>query len=631
MAFLSRLRRPLESWFGRRSAALNTEAALRRAAWLAPLGFGLLSLLLGQDDNWDLKNYHLYNAYALLNGRVGFDMAPAQWQSYFNPALDLLYYGLVTHLPGPLAGFVMGALHGLNCVLVVAIARLSLAPLAAAERYRAPLLLGIAGCLGAGFLSELGNAMGDNMMALLVLAALYTVLRQWERLRAGGRGAVLAALGAGLLMGVGTGLKLTNATYALAMCLALLVLPAPFWRRLGLAFGFGLGVLAGIGASAGFWFLKMWQLFGNPLFPQFNSLFKSPLAQQLGVIDTNYVPKGWGEALLWPFIFTHNFRRVGELVLHQLVWPVVYLLFLALLVQCLRRRLPAAAADPRGRYVLVFFALSYLGWLKLFGIYRYLVPIELLAPLVIWLLAHRLLAAGAARRLAAWLVLIAALAVFPFVTWGHAPWSTASFSATVPAMARPQASIVFTAHGHPPMGWLVKFFPAPLRFISVGSGFPESPAYLERMRALISDRPGPHYALLYAHSNHEELTRQQKNRLVDALGLTASDAACARLGGLLARVRFHVDVVAAAPGAPVRCALVLQPKYRLDTEALDRQLLDGATRTLAAYRLALKPASCVRYQAAIGAEPYPYRLCAVEVLADQGHEAGSGLQGRPSE
>ena len=42
---------------------------------LVPLALGVLSLWLGQDFNYDLRNYHLYNAYAFLNGRLGQDLA----------------------------------------------------------------------------------------------------------------------------------------------------------------------------------------------------------------------------------------------------------------------------------------------------------------------------------------------------------------------------------------------------------------------------------------------------------------------------------------------------------------------------------------------------------------------------
>ena len=46
---------------------------------------GARSIGLGKDVNWDLRNYHWYNAWALLNGRLGWDLAPAQLQTYYNP------------------------------------------------------------------------------------------------------------------------------------------------------------------------------------------------------------------------------------------------------------------------------------------------------------------------------------------------------------------------------------------------------------------------------------------------------------------------------------------------------------------------------------------------------------------
>lgn len=76
--------------------------------------FGFVSLREGLDVNWDLKNYHLYNAYAFMNDRLGHDIAPAQMQTYFNPILDLPFYYLVTLIDSPrLIAFLMGSLHGI--------------------------------------------------------------------------------------------------------------------------------------------------------------------------------------------------------------------------------------------------------------------------------------------------------------------------------------------------------------------------------------------------------------------------------------------------------------------------------------------------------------------------------------
>ena len=93
------------------------------ACVIVPLLFGLYSLLLGADANWDLYNYHLYNPFAWLHGKLRTDLAPAGMQSYFNPLLDTALYLLNTHLPSRVVGFLLGVLHGSTFVLIVAIAR----------------------------------------------------------------------------------------------------------------------------------------------------------------------------------------------------------------------------------------------------------------------------------------------------------------------------------------------------------------------------------------------------------------------------------------------------------------------------------------------------------------------------
>lgn len=162
---------------------LNNPVTTRNAVILVPLAFGLWSVLLGADSNWDLQNYHLYNAFALLNDKLKTDFAPGGFQSYFNPILDLPYYFAITHLPPRLVGFLMGTAHGLNFVLVLEICRRVLHALPPADKYRIPLLLAIAGCLTVNFLSELGNTMGDNMTSLFCLASVLIILQAWQRSR----------------------------------------------------------------------------------------------------------------------------------------------------------------------------------------------------------------------------------------------------------------------------------------------------------------------------------------------------------------------------------------------------------------------------------------------------------------
>jgi hypothetical protein len=379
-------------------------------------------------------------------------------------------------------------------------------------------------------------------------------------------------------------------------------------------------VVAGLLASAGYWWLTMWKHFGNPLFPQFNNIFRSPLAQQYGVIDSAHLPHGVLEVLFWPFVFIRHFERVSEITLRPLVMPVLYAAAIVFACVWLAERFVGtdtgrqaqARLSPQARLLLVFGLVAYLAWLKLFSIYRYLVPIELLAPLMLWLLVERIAVRAHAARIGGWLLAVTTLAVFPFMTWGHVGWGTAGFSAHFPPFARPESTIVFTAHGDPPMGWLATFVPREVRVIPLGAGFPESPAYLERIQAAIAARPGPHVVMLTSSRNDKESGLYRKLAAANALGLTASLESCGRLDRLLHRVRFQVQVKYAAE-AGRQCTLELQPQYMEDLAAKDRAVVQAAQENLSHYRLKIDEADCKRYPAAVGAELRPFRLCPVTV------------------
>src|ERR1700682_469686 len=72
----------------------------------------LVSLYLGQDINYDLKDYHFYNAWALWTGRWSQDLFAAGPATYFSPFLDVPYYLVAMEL-FPSHGAYVVALAGL--------------------------------------------------------------------------------------------------------------------------------------------------------------------------------------------------------------------------------------------------------------------------------------------------------------------------------------------------------------------------------------------------------------------------------------------------------------------------------------------------------------------------------------
>jgi hypothetical protein len=593
---------------------VSSPGALVRARRLVPLLFGAWSLWLGVDANWDLYNYHLYNPFAFLHGKLAIDLAPAGLQSYFNPLLDVPYYFASRSLPAPVVAFAMGTIHGFNFVLLLEIARHVLAALPDRERIGIALALSVAGVLTANFLSELGNTMGDDATALFVLGALCIVVASWNVLAVGGVRGLSRALLAGIVLGLGFGLKLTNGIYAVALCASLLFVPARAATRLSLAFVFGLGVLAGFAATGGFWMHEMWTMFGNPLFPQFSAWFPNPLTRAVAIADAKWPPKGVLERLGWPFIFSLDSRRVGQVVIHQAIWPVVYVLFFAwaaVRVAALRRGSAAATLEGPARLVVAFVAISYVVWMWLFSIARYLVPAELLAPLVAFVFLAALAGHERAPAVAAWLIGASTALVLAggVQTWGHEGLAWRGFRVDVPEIARPSEASVVLVGEEPPWAWLAPFFPDPVSFAQVGGNFLAGPAYRERLHAILRNRAGPHHAILRGARDFRRENVARANGYARRLGLTGSEGGCAGLRWAVKGLNLHARVVDPPPGDPASCELALRPGDGKDVAAEDRREQAKAQATLSAYGLSLDAASCRSYRARVGTGVSVYQWC----------------------
>ncbi len=81
------------------------------------------ALWVGQDASWDQKNYYFYSVYAWLRGRTFLDVAPGQITTWLNPLPYLLQYLLIQSAPPVVAGLLMGALAGLNGLMLWLLAR----------------------------------------------------------------------------------------------------------------------------------------------------------------------------------------------------------------------------------------------------------------------------------------------------------------------------------------------------------------------------------------------------------------------------------------------------------------------------------------------------------------------------
>jgi hypothetical protein len=508
----------------------------------------------------------------------------------------------------------MGMVHGLNFVLLLGICRKALPTLAEEDKYRLPVLLALAGCLTVNFLSELGSTMGDNTTALFCLASILAVLH--ARQRTGFSLPMLLA--AGLLMGLGAGLKPTNAIYAVALCAGLLTFSLPPLARIRIAFVFGIGVLAGFTATAGYWFHTMWQTFGNPLFPQFGSLFPNALAAPFSVADTSWLPKGFWQQVLWPFVISADAQKAGQIEIRQIIWAIAYALLIASAIAALLprgRKTEAARMDPATRYIVVIVSLGFLLWMKMFGIYRYLVAMELLAPLVIFILFNRLLPYDKARRASAWALGLCTLVVLAggLRTWGHEPWADKPFHVQLPPLPDPARTTVLITHEDPPWGWIAIAFPPDVAFAQVKPNFAPGPAFPVRIKNMVAGRGGPAYGLFQGYYDPGIERVEKVRNIADNWGLMKTSSRCAILRRITEKIRLPATVnMVTDPAGDVACRLEHRPDMEgPDIESKNRAEREKAKEALRPYGFTLSEQGCTSHRAGIGDAVDVFQWCPI--------------------
>ena len=269
---------------------MRRDAAILAAISAACLLWGIEG---GKDLNSDLLHYHVYGPLSLLHGRVGLDFLPAGLQSYLNPLAHVPFYAMLQAGWHSVAiGGVLAAIHALALVLIYVTARALLSSYAGPDRAGALLCL-LLGAASAPVLSAIGRVYTDIVTLLPVLAAvwIYCTGTLSQRPLAG-------SFALGLLLGVAAGLKQTNAIYAIAaLAWPLFGMPG---ARLKSLVALMAGGACGAALSGGYWAWLLWKEFGNPVFPLFNAVFRSPDFPPLNLSFERFRPHDLAEFLMAP-------------------------------------------------------------------------------------------------------------------------------------------------------------------------------------------------------------------------------------------------------------------------------------------------------------------------------------------
>ncbi len=415
-------------------------------------------IALGKDTSWDFRNYHWYNPYQLLNGRESIDVAVAHLGSYYNPVIDVPFYLLATHTTSWFALGVLGAVQGANIVPLYILARQSLRM---SEFQIGAGALALLGQTGAQSISLFGTTYYDNVISLFVLSALALIVVKRETLARGKLPQVAMIAGiAGIITGSAMGLKLPSAPYTLGFAAALLALGGSWKHQLTRLAAGGIGGILGVALFAAPWMLRMDHLTGNPLFPYFNDYFKSDLILDENYRDLRFIPTTFWRALFFPYLFSIDWHVAGDLGFQDIRVALAYTAcFVLAAVWILRKtnRDPLIEASI-SRPVLAHTSMTYVFWLLAFSIYRYIVALEMLAPLVLTMAVGSLPGRRRTRLITLGALFGAALVVGRSDFIDHAPLGDPYVKAAIPAIPHPDKTMVLMT-GDAPLGFIATTLP----------------------------------------------------------------------------------------------------------------------------------------------------------------------------
>jgi len=395
--------------------------------------FGLFNCYMGSDGSPDSRIYHLYNGYVAASGGRPQDIAAAGMQTYFYPGLDLLYHHLIWALNSQprLLQFILGIPYALAAWLVWRIG-VMLLPADWPRRDALAAIFALFGMTGAAGLATIGTMMSEVIPGLPILAGLAVWLYTRERQQIG-----WLAL-AGCLAGLSVGLKLTILPMFIGLFIAVLAstIRSPARAlRCGLVFG-----SAGVAASfvvAGPWLLHNWQAYGNPIFPNFNDVFRSDLVTFARWDDNRFKPQGLFQILFYPAFWAfHESNAAIELNMRD---ARILMVLLAAIVLLVRR-----SANFNARILSLFLIVSYFLWEYQFSILRYLTILECLSGVLFLAAVAALVPRRFALPASIAALIIAGTAAYQtkYPWWSRATPGPLAVNVALPPIA-PDAMVIF--------------------------------------------------------------------------------------------------------------------------------------------------------------------------------------------
>lgn len=512
--------------------------------------FGIYAIHLGQDASWDLKNYHFYDAYAFLQHRLGWDIAPALFHTFYNPLLELPNYFIIklAH-SGRWVEFILGTFHGIAVYFFLRIAFLIFANEKSWLRYCYVFFAVLLGVTGAASIPQIGTTHNESQISIFICAAVFLALKF---IHGDHSKRYYWCLLSGLILGLGVGLKLTAMIYPLAFFAALLFYKKADLQQLKWIFLTGIVFCLGFLFTGGEWMWVLYKSFHNPLFPYYNKIFNPGGISYNDLFDVHFLPKSFLFALLEPFYWLRKTTLVEFYPTADARVAVTFVLGLLFACQlgyaklfphrgffAEEKRIFAVQTNTSTslrkeilsvRFIGWFFFVAYFTWIFLFAIYRYTIPLNFLSGMLIVYFCVRLVRAPLLRVA---ILLILSLTILHFTVYPRAEriaYHKHFFTVSIPSI--PKNAMVILV-GASPVGYLIPFFPADTRFVALDTYFVNSrnPVFLQQALTAIKNQQGPLYVLvdpIDPTGSSVDFKNRQKT-ILKSYNLLLSDQKCAAI------------------------------------------------------------------------------------------------------
>ncbi|HEX8712110.1 MAG TPA: hypothetical protein VF730_09575 [Terracidiphilus sp.] len=524
-----------------------TAASIRVLVYVGCTALALaISYLLGKDMGWDTLDYHFYAGFTALHDRFNQDYFAAGSQSYFNPYVYAPFYLLAASgLPALAVASILAAVQSIILWLSYELA-LEVMPV---DKPRARIAMATCAVMWALanpiLINQFGSSFADITTAEFVVAGWLLLIRA---IRAPG---VASMLCAGVLLGVATALKPTNALHALSALVVVLFLPVRWPVKLRRGAEFGIALAASFAAVCLPWSIRLEHYFGNPFFPLLNGVFRSPQFPVTPMMDHRFMPDSLAAALWRPFALALPLRMEDdELASPDLRYALLLVAAALMLLWWLWRRFRRNAVEPepsrdvpRADRALAAlgcgFAIDWTLWLSASGNGRYFIAMACIAAVIGVALVFRLFAAR--PKLCAYVIASVfsaqALQLYSGTQYHfHAPWKNRPwFDISVPKKLASEPDLYFV-FGVQTNSFVYPFLAARSGFINISGDYELAPARANgaRIAALIR-RYSPHLMMLVqdarfdADQKNDAPESSAMNDALEPFGLRLDGRECSKI------------------------------------------------------------------------------------------------------